>query len=523
MMIYLFVNYEPTLTKPMLLNPFLQVMRLKPSFPFSVMLAITCFFFSALPRHDSLSSFTELYAQTPNKTRKKTKWERQAEQLEQVRALRRAKRNAKHFKAEEKKYRNAQAEHREAHLKELIKIDQNRALPLLSEALLQREDLQWRCAALKALGTATPGSLKVTALKSMLSPYAEERKSLIELLVAWGLKEGEVGLRDLAIDKSVSVRRAAIEGLGQIGGAVDLLISYALDGPDSSTSEIAAKAWMQSTHLIHQNPQDRIKDELELLKSRYAQARAVGIKALIDEGAYICPQLSDATLAQQGALDALDQVNQALWPQCIDHLLNRGRLTTNQIKINLLNALARWKKPSPKISRFIEQHLKDTDPEIRIAVSRASDYTDHATPRLLRLDQLRQDPQIKVRCAALQALIKPNEPQFGWSMNLQSALYLQLEQAIQEHLPTPHHDTTWLECSLKAMKRLGVKHFDPLLSKAYHAWRRSIVYGDLRVLLMQVAESSPGPVRLELLMEGMLDNDPNVKKYAETALRQSSR
>jgi|GEM_PF-1819122 len=468
-------------------------------------------------------SVAKLHAKPAQSSRKKTKWERQAEQLERVRALRRAKRRAKRFRAKERQYRVASADERGALLRQLVKIDQERAIPLLTEALAQREDMTWRSDALRALGVATPGTLKVTALKSMLSPYVYERRALTETLIEWGRAEGEVGLRDLAIDKSVSVRRAAIQGLGKIGGAQDLLKSYALDGPDEGTSQVSARAWLASVR--EAVSEQRVQVGLQLLTASFSETRSIGVSALLKEGPATCGVVSEATLAQRGAEEALDALNQALWPHCTDHLLNRGVVGTDDLKLTLLRALTRWGTSGPKVSRFIGQHLADPNAELRSAVAGASDQVDPSHVRVKRLDQLRRDPEVSVRCAALDALIKtppddPREPPASaLPAHLRVDLYQQLSAELKANIPTPKRDSAWLTCSLSAIERLKVADFDPLLIKAYHAWRQSIAYGLHRRKLVSAAAQSPGPARLEVLMEGMLDPDPKVKALAERALR----
>jgi len=482
----------------------------------------------------SLITLCALLVERPARleARPKTKWERQAEQLERVRAIRRAKRRAQRYRKAERAYQAAGARERAGLMKTLVEIDEAKALKLISAALKQREDMTLRTDALLALRAAQPGALKTLVIKSMLSPYVYERKALAQLLTSWGKEEGEAGLRELALDKSVSVRRMALEGLSEVGGGLELLRSYALDALDEGTAMVSARAWVDSEREGRGQQAERIKIELALLGSNFREARAIGVKRLIQEGEAACAPLTEATFAERGereALDqaALDQANVGLWSSCQDHLLNQALSGSPQDKATLFKGVARWGVQSPKLSRLIGQQLKHPSAEVRGALAHATSQADDAPLRFERLDQLRLDPEVTVRCAALEGLIPAPQEEESLPLTLPSPLkeelIKQLSEALKAHIPQPQPERAWLVCSLEAIARLGSADFDVLLTRAYTAWRRSIINGPLRRKLVEAATRSPGPAKLEVLMEGMLDPDPEVKRLSEEALRRRPR
>jgi len=477
----------------------------------------------------SLITLCALLVERPARleARPKTKWERQAEQLERVRALRRAKRRAQRYRKAERAYQAAGARERAGLMKTLVEIDEAKALKLISAALKQREDMTLRTDALLALRVAQPGALKTLVIKSMLSPYVYERKALAQLLTSWGKEEGEAGLRELALDKSVSVRRMALEGLSEVGGGLELLRSYALDALDEGTAMVSARAWVDSEREGRGQQAERIKIELALLGSNFREARTIGVKRLIQEGEAACAPLTEATFAERGEREALDQANLGLWSSCQGHLLNQALSGSPHDKVTLFEGVARWGVQSPKLSRLIGQQLKHPSAEVRVALAHATSRADEAPLRFERLDQLRLDPEVTVRCAALEGLIPPPQEEESRALTLPSALkeelIKQLSEELKAHIPQPQPERAWLVCSLEAIARLGSADFDVLLTRAYTAWRRSIINGPLRRKLVEAATRSPGPAKLEVLMEGMLDPDPEVKRLSEEALRRRPR
>ena len=467
----------------------------------------------------------------PKRKRKKTKWELQAEQLEEVRALRRAKRRAKRFKALEERYQKANTAKKGPLLKEMIKVELSRAASFLTGALTQRQEMPLRIAALEAMREVNNKDLRALALKSSLSPYVLERKALAELLTFWGCDIGARGLRELAADKSVTVRRAAIQGLGALSEALELLEGYALEGPDEGTAEAAAHAWLNHSR-AHNNPTERREIAFKLLSSTHAEAREVGVTHLTAQGEAVCAPLTHATLAQRGHSEALDSLNKALWSVCAPTFMSETMTATAPERAFALSSLARWGVQSAEVSRLIRAHLAHIDPRVRAAALQAADRCEEGEAREALLLNALSDAEVEVRCTSLLALVPPSashNPQKSTqaeplkrSPEVEEKVTSLIKEAIERNLPEPRRDApsqAWLTCTLSAMRHLGSDALDLEAVKAYRSWRRSIAYDAERLKLVEAVSTSPGAGRLEVLMEAMLDTNPEVKAAANRALR----
>ena len=491
------------------------------------------------PQRQCAEQLAQTKSAAPTKKRKKNKWELQAEQLEQVRALRREKKRAKRFKALEASYQQAKGEERARLLAELTALDLRRATPLLREALSQRLEMDWRVAALKAMQrpqSAQSAELRELILKSMTSPYVLERRALVELFMAWGCEVGARGLRDLAADKSVSVRRDALNGLGQLGEGLDVLESYALDGPDEGSAESAAQAWLVSAqhnaqHSAPTSPSPELNAQaiaFKLLHSRYQQVRALGVAHLKLKDHQLCPTLVAHTLTElthEGAeLSALDELNASFWGRCGERYLIETRQAKALTRAQLLSAIARWRVKGREVTKLARSQLTHLDPKVRSGALRLLDQGAEGEERATLIASLTHDPNPQTRCVALEALLRAPLPH-PLSPTLTKALLKQLKGALERHLPTPTDDLTereWLSCVLKAigdLSALNITDLDPLALKAYSAWRRSIAYGRERLWLVEAMSRATSAARLEILMEAMLDPNEQVKALAERALR----
>ena len=384
------------------------------------------------------------------------------------------------------------------------------------EALTQREDPIQRGGGLRAAALYPDRALRDLALNALTSAYVLERQELVRTLLAWGGEAGLLGLKELAVDKSVSVRQAALEALGALGGAEDLLKSYALDGPDEGTAESAARAWLRSAGA-------RVSAvALELLSSSYEEARAVGVEALVSGGAASCAPLAGALLSGVGHGASVEGALRALWGVCEGPLFDEAARRDGEGRARLFGALQRWGERGSRARDFTAQALTVPGPEgLRAAAAQAQAALAPAE-RLRPLRPLLTSPSVIERCAALSALCAPVVGEGAEPRPVEGearALCLERVSAeVRAHLPTPARDREALTCALRALSELRGGELDELLAEAYGAWSSSIAYGDLRLALTRAA-ASPAPTRLSTLMEAMLDSDPRVKAEAERALR----
>ena len=434
------------------------------------------------------------------------------------------KKRRKEIKETRERYNKSAGQERGELLAALVRLDPQGTRPLVEEALTQREDPTRRAAGLRAAALYDDGALRALALNALTSPYVMERLELVRTLSAWGGEQGLLGLKELALDKSVSVRRGALEALGALGGADDLLRSYAVEGPDEGTAESAARAWLRAAGA-------RAPDvALALLSASYEEARAVGSAALVAAGAGACASLSGALLRGEGHEGAVEGALRALWAECEGPLFDlaaRGRGEGgvdegggDEGRARLLGALRRWGERGARARALTETLLSAEGPEALRAAAAAAAAPLAPPERLRLLRPLLSSPSEQERCAALRALCAPvGEERAPVGGEAREECLARARAEIRAHLPEPAPRREALACALEVLPWLRGGELDDLLAEAYSSWRVSIAYGQLRLALTHAAAASPAPTRLNTLMEAMLDPDPRVKEEAERALR----
>ena len=98
-----------------------------------------------------------------------------------------------------------------------------------------------------------------------------------------------------------------------------------------------------------------------------------------------------------------------------------------------------------------------------------------------------------------------------------------LKQVIEVHKKKPRLDQEeWIKCTLKSIGLLRFSALLSLLEQTYRSWSKSIMFGSLRLALIEGVTHLKGPERIGILMEAMDDLNPQVRKQAEAGLRSKS-
>jgi HEAT repeat protein len=415
----------------------------------------------------------------------------------------------KHYTAVLEKYRQTKKlSKRSALLKLLGAIDHKRAAPLLKKMLSVKDNPMMLVGAIGAASFSQNKKMRPYIRKFKDSPFVIVRRALVETLTRWGERIDLNYLRDLAFDKSISVRARAISSLGHFEGTMDVLRKYALEGPDALSAEEAAKAWLRGPE--HAD----VKTPLKLLDSTYSSVRKLGIHALKDYGELVCEPLGQLFLMKAKRLDESDgddeigEVTLEMWPTCARRFLDQFEKANIAQRIIVLQHLKLWRPTEARA--FILSQLKDPDPKIRAEATDATRLTIQPKRAIRSLRPVLGDDDLTVKCRALLALSHLGE----------RSVQPLLEETIKAAMNGPPTlGSEWLVCTLRSVELLKIDSMAPLLDRAYRSWMRSIAFIPYRLATINALSALSHPQKLSTLMEAMGDIDANIRAAAERGLR----
>ena len=415
----------------------------------------------------------------------------------------------KHYTAVLEKYRETKKlSKRSALLKLLGAMDHKRTAPLLKKMLSVKDNPMMLVGAIGAASFSPNRKMRPYIRKFKDSPYVIIRRALVETLTRWG---GDVDLdylRELAFDKSISVRARAISSLGQFLGTMDVLKKYALDGPDALSAEEAAKAWLRGPE--HAD----VKTPLKLLDSTYSSVRKLGVHALKDYGELVCEPLGRLFLMkakeinEAGRDDEIGEVTLEMWPTCASIFIGQFEKANIDQRVIILQHLKLWRPTEARA--FILSQLKDPDPKIRAEATEATRLTIQPKRAIRSLRPILGDDDLDVKCRALLALSHLGE------RSVRPLLEETIKSALNE---PPTLGSKWLVCSIRSVELLKIDAMAPLLDRAYRSWKRSIAFIPYRLATINALNALTHPQKLSTLMEAMGDIDAHIRAAAERGLR----
>ena len=406
------------------------------------------------------------------------------------------------YRATLQRHNQAVGRRKAALLELLAKVDPVRARTILRKALQQREDSMWRSGGIRGVSYSTDEELRMRVRRLVGSVYGVERRSVAYTLAHWGEEQDLELLKELARDKSMSVRKEALIALGQVDAASEFLMNYALYGSDQGSAAAAAQSWLGGEARLD------VKAPLKLMSSPFSEVRRLAADVLLDHRDSACEPLTQHLLTSRKITSEQIYVLEELWASCHQIFMDQALVSSLKAQERALVIAKMMNKP--EFSSMVITLSKSDAPEVQVAVSEASELLGQEQAELA-LNPYLSSKAITTRCAAMLALAKLK------SQKVEEAL----EKAIRAGLKDPYlTDRAELLCAVDAVGLLGSKRFASLLSEAYQSWSKSLGFLPFRRrVVSSIVKLPSSPARLSVLMSASTDLDQEIRSTALVGLR----
>ena len=399
-------------------------------------------------------------------------------------------------------YQKSSGQKKSAFLELLARTNPKKSLSLVKTSLMQREDPMLRSGAIRGSAYYNDESLKTQVRRLVSSVYVIERRAVAFALSQWGEKSDAQLLRDLAGDKSMSVRKEALFGLGRISDSGEFLKNYALFGSDESTAEAAATAWLSGEARLN------IEAPLRLLSSPFENVRVRALRALSDHQGNACKPLVSEILRVDPIYSEHVGILRRLWRECASIFVKTALTSSSVGQLRALSMVKEIKQP--ELQELVINIAPTDDPELQVAVAEASGVLTLKQAESAIGDYLKSD-LITTRCSAMTAL-----------SSKQSKITLPvIKRSITAGLKDPYQaDRALLLCALDAAGFHKSGHFVSLLAQAYNSWSKSLGFVSYRLRAIKSIIKLPhSSTRLEVLLKASTDLDRGVRQIALQGLR----